>query len=407
MKMHIKSTRDNIPLSDPLEIYKRIEIGKARNDETYSIYLGLNKKDADQLTAYAADKNDKALQQNTSDYERFVEKGYGNWYSKGRFPFILINDATKELAAIIWVGPKQLPKGKFLKPLAQKNPCFYTFAIRAFGKYRGKGLVTPFLNFISKVIEDGIEDSIVWLIVEKANEPAKGLYKKFGFEKVEYEFEDDSLQRKKEIMLLEKLSFRSGNMSRLFLLDFDETLFDTTKLKKDLQDFFLEKYSLNFKENYEDFKNAHGAYDYYAHVKSSGTKKSTNELQQEFLDYFRVKEYEYPDVKSFVERHADDKLVIVTLGFDNFQNMKIDITPNVSSLDRMTMEEDKPKFIKDKLTRVGGIFESVIFVDDRPTFLLQEEIPGFKQYRIRRKGSKYFDMETPENATEIESLDEL
>jgi len=205
-------------------------------------------------------------------------------------------------------------------------------------------------------------------------------------------------------------------MSKLFLLDFDETLFNTTLFKKDLTNFLAIKYSIDFFKDYDNYKNEYGAYDYFTHILHLTKKKNKEELLNDFYKFFEDKNYEFDDVQAFLRRYAKDELVILTVAIDNFQNMKINICPNIKNLKRMIILKNKAEFIKQNIIyknrklyfhQLNQEYDEIIFIEDQPKFLILKKIKNFFQFRMKRPGTKYYNNETPDNITEIKTLEEI
>ncbi|MBU2158971.1 GNAT family N-acetyltransferase [Patescibacteria group bacterium] len=171
----------------PLPLYESHIVGLVNlpDGEVLSVYAGLSKEHVEKLQAHARDMEDVELQNNTSDYRRFVENSYEDWYKKERTPFALIG-ANGQLAALIWFGPEKMP-------IESDTDSWDTVAFRSYAPYRGKGIMTPFGLFaISKYIELRPGRSI-WLETGPSNEAAVHLYKKLGFTEHSYQGHADRL----------------------------------------------------------------------------------------------------------------------------------------------------------------------------------------------------------------------
>src|ERR1043166_151550 len=122
--MEIKLT-ETLPEKVPVPIYKVFKIAAAVGTvvdphEEFDVYLGLNNAMVTKLKMLSLNRGDEALQENTSDYERFGRGSYEDWYSKGRVPFALVHRATGSLAALAWFGPKPLGR-KSIKHLTPEQ----------------------------------------------------------------------------------------------------------------------------------------------------------------------------------------------------------------------------------------------------------------------------------------------
>lgn len=146
--------------------------------------------------AYGNDKNlenqliAKSLQPNILKFtpkdssERFSDpKSFSKWQAKGRNLHWLIGP-NNDLAGIIWYGDSEFPLDikLSLKPS-------YTFAIRIYEGYSGKGLARPFMTQSLRILcqqlkEQSIQIPSIWLQTDTNNPVAISAYTKFGYEEV-------------------------------------------------------------------------------------------------------------------------------------------------------------------------------------------------------------------------------
>src|SRR3989344_2616314 len=163
----------------PLPIYSAINIAEAvsRDEEKFSVFVGLDEKMVEQLKKLSGDLSDEDLQKNTSDLKRFGLGSYENWYNKNRTPFALIHNNTNALAALIWFGPKQLGR-KSMKHLSDeelKNETnqdaenWYTISYRCYPNFRGKGLMKRFGNFVTDVYMKKFPGIKLWASASEKN----------------------------------------------------------------------------------------------------------------------------------------------------------------------------------------------------------------------------------------------
>ena len=127
-------------------------------------------------------KRDPEIKINTHDLDRFKSLNtLASWEKRKKIIYTLV-DSQLRLRGIIWFGKKSMPKGTGNKLRSKKST--YTFAIRIYPPFRGKGLAKKFMKAAIKDFifsNRGAKNSTLWLETIKGNEIAKNLYGKFGF----------------------------------------------------------------------------------------------------------------------------------------------------------------------------------------------------------------------------------
>lgn len=177
-------------------IYSSEKIGSmsSKGGEPFDIRIGLSRELVEQLKKFSLDTGDTDLQENTSDYRRFGEGSYEEWYAKERTPYALINGEGK-LAALTWFGPKPLGRKslRFLSPeelakeSSQEKTQWHTIVYRSYRPYRGAGLMT---KFVAATMEDYLQrnpGAKLWAGISLKNPASIALATKLGFvQKDEY-----------------------------------------------------------------------------------------------------------------------------------------------------------------------------------------------------------------------------
>ena len=186
------------PLNDanftlPLPIYEAVALGslQSKDGEQFLMIVGLSKDVVAQLKEKSLDKSDEELQNNTSDYQRFGEGSYEEWYSKNRTPFALIHAKMGQLAALVWFGPKPLGRQslKYLseeeraKELLQKEDVWHTLVYRSYMPYRGKGVMGDFVRFCIEKYKEKYPEAKLWTGMSANNAASAGLSARLGFKR--------------------------------------------------------------------------------------------------------------------------------------------------------------------------------------------------------------------------------
>ncbi len=188
----------NIPR--PIPIYEKVKIGtlQSRDGQTFTVFAGADQDMAAQVRTYSLDTNDSAIQDNTSDFKRFGEGSYEEWYSKDRTPFSLLHESGK-LAAFVWFGPKPLGR-KSLKYLSkeeqalelqQKENVWHTLVYRSYAPFRGIGIMGEFVHFaVQKYLE--VHPNVkLWTGMNASNAASIALSEKLGFKRREDLFDTE------------------------------------------------------------------------------------------------------------------------------------------------------------------------------------------------------------------------
>lgn len=141
------------------------------------VQAGISPSQVEQLIHYS--NTDPQVIKFTSDKKRFKNRhAYGEWKKKGRTIYTL-SDKNGDLMGIIWFGEEPIPQKEFTLKF---NPRDFgiTFAIRIYGKARGKGLAIKFM----KAAFSDFGKSGIWLETHKNNISAIKAYERFVFKQV-------------------------------------------------------------------------------------------------------------------------------------------------------------------------------------------------------------------------------
>lgn len=166
----------------PLPLYTSVPVGRMtlESGATYAILAGIPQDVTTQLRERSLDADDEALQNNTRDSVRFGPEGsYEAWYSRGRLPLVLLS-ADNQLAALAWYGPAGLPDDSEV-PVEDRGGEWDTAGYRAYGEHRGKGLMTPFIQFSLQVHDDVFPGRRIWIETKEDNAVGRRVFQKCGF----------------------------------------------------------------------------------------------------------------------------------------------------------------------------------------------------------------------------------
>lgn len=178
----------NLPENLYLKLFDSVKIGTAeQGDQIFDIYLGLSENVVAELRQNSLNTSDTDLRKNTSDYERFGEGSYEEWYSKKRVPFALIHAESGTLAALVWFGPKSLGQ-KSLKHLSTQEATherdsgmWHTIAFRSYPPFRGTGIMKDFVRSVTDVYLHYLPDARLWTSNNRANAASVKLSEKLGY----------------------------------------------------------------------------------------------------------------------------------------------------------------------------------------------------------------------------------
>ena len=192
--MKINSYHRTDSLSFPLPLHHSICIGEAiwNEEGRFFIFAGLDERLVTELKRLSQDTRDTELRKHTSDRARFGKGAYEEWYAKGRTPFALIEQKTGALAALAWLGPKAMPAGS-----APPLPNQQTLAYRCYPKFRGRGLMKDFVNFVITTYLASVPNATLWTEVNTENTASSALAEKLGFKTIKTK----ETERKKIIMI--------------------------------------------------------------------------------------------------------------------------------------------------------------------------------------------------------------
>ena len=180
VQMHSLSIASAIKL--PLPLYTSVPVGRMTDDagHEYSVVAGLTEEQVIDLRTKSTDESDEPIQKNTSDKLRFGgSDSYEKWYAKERLPLALISHSGA-LAALAWYGPEPLPPDSE-REITDRSGHWDTAGYRSYGEYRGKGLMTPFIQLTLQVHATLFPDRKIWIETNEDNIAGRKVFGRSGF----------------------------------------------------------------------------------------------------------------------------------------------------------------------------------------------------------------------------------
>ncbi len=175
----------------------------------------------------------------------------------------------------------------------------------------------------------------------------------------------------------------------IIIFDFDDTVFDTNRLKNDV----VERFVLNgikrdlAEDSYHKAKSENGVYSLNSHICSINNSQNT-EVPKDFYIWFEnldLTQYVFSDVEVLLsELKQNHKLILLTKGENEFQNFKI----NKSGLAEHFAEIHITAGDKEIYLESFNFAEPVIFINDKSdeNQKVQEKFPHFHVSQKYEKG---------------------
>lgn len=152
--------------------------------EKFVYKQGITDKQIEDLILYSS--SDELVKTNTGDPVRFKDReSFEKWKRIPREIYTL-TDNFNSLLGIVWFRTTELPQDKEFTEKLNRESFGITFAIRIYGKARGKGYSEKFLNWAFQEYKKTNQyldnpSKGVWLETRSDNLAAIKLYEKFGF----------------------------------------------------------------------------------------------------------------------------------------------------------------------------------------------------------------------------------
>lgn len=199
-------------------------------------------------------------------------------------------------------------------------------------------------------------------------------------------------------------------------LDFDETLFDTQRFKKDLWDIFGRiGFSIGeIKKSYEifvgagnntGFVNSPEAHLQFMQKQQAGKGDTGNRKLENFLSQ-DMSQYLYSDSINFFAGFRREDLAILSFGDDSFQRQKILKSGIESLVGGVFITQVEKSGVIDQLCKEN--IQDVYFLDNTPVVVdeVKQSLPWVKTILVSRPEGRYHDAKTKWYDFEVQNLDE-
>jgi hypothetical protein len=210
---------------------------------------------------------------------------------------------------------------------------------------------------------------------------------------------------------------------RLYLLDFDRTLFDNHRFFEDFKSALNRTHKLDlgeFTRTWEAYYEPEaGGYNPHRHHQDL-LGLTPDELDEVITSELGHTNYLFPDARQWLSRHMpnpDEDLIVVTMGHPRYQKLKFSHTPDIKPLRKVVVRTNKGAIIRRHLNEGAGEYgldfldqhyESISLIDDSAdTFTALGQTDRISGIRIARPGEKYSDIPTPPYVRHITSFGDL
>lgn len=194
-------------------------------------------------------------------------------------------------------------------------------------------------------------------------------------------------------------------MKRLYIFDFDDTLFDTNRFYHQE----VKKLGLGTSKHH------------HLPARVLRALRQWRAMRQGRFDHLAPdNSYLFDDVIPTITQleARGDTCVIMSTGILPWQRYKLSLCPALSRIPRTIVLRNKGYGLYQRITRVGeklyalglawGGFDEIVIVDDLvATFKIMGRLDGVRRIRLRRPGAPYAMQRTPDGVEEAGSLKEI
>lgn len=211
-------------------------------------------------------------------------------------------------------------------------------------------------------------------------------------------------------------------MKRLYLVDFDRSLFDTARFQTDLTRALTEGDTAQeaaFVAGIPRYSNSKtGFYDFFEHASATASLHRA-QIMERLEAGIPEPDYTFDDAREWASRHQGrHDIVILSVGGADYQALKFKYAPSLGHLPRHVIRENKSLLLQEDLAGSStppysirfapGRFDEIVLIDDLATHLQHlPGLPGISGIHLARAGGKYSHLPAPANMKTIRNLGEL
>ncbi len=169
---------------------------------------------------------------------------------------------------------------------------------------------------------------------------------------------------------------------RLYILDFDRTIFDTLLFYTDIASVMQAKHDLDldlFKQTYEQFFDAEsGGYDIHAHH-TNFVGITADEFDDVITNNLAGRDYRFADAAVWMDRRdPSDDLIIITMGIPRYQKLKFAHCSGLDGLTKVIVPSNKGALLRRHLEG-EDTSHNLSFLDkpDRQLLLIDDSAETF------------------------------
>ena len=153
------------------------------------------------------------------------------------------------------------------------------------------------------------------------------------------------------------------------VIDFDDTIFDTNRFKRERLFPCLKKYDISaevFEKNYEKYRQNNHIYDIYQHLEFF-KKESNLDIDIESVIYEisnGLESFVFPEYLNIFKKYGRENIFILTQGDENFQQLKIKRSEVDKKVEEVLIVDSTKQEKKEDISLLWPN-ETILFIDDK------------------------------------------